>query len=64
MFVVANIAANVRSGPSTNNEAIGQVPRGKAVHIYGKQGEWYKVRCDDPKIEGWIHESLLSDKKP
>ena len=41
--VNVNTAVNLRKGPSTDTEALGQVPVGTVVTDCVKEGEWYQV---------------------
>ena len=55
-------AANVRSGPSTNNLIILTLKQGDKVHLINQLGKWCKVKLGKKKENvGWIHSSLLSN---
>ncbi|MBQ3305423.1 MAG: SH3 domain-containing protein, partial [Clostridia bacterium] len=41
--VNVNTAVNLRKGPSTDTEALGQVPVGTVVTDCVKEGKWYQV---------------------
>lgn len=71
-------SANLRDGPSTNNEIIDRFERGKEVYVQTTQGNWLQIKYleqnrdreliqDETDLEsvyksGWLHESLLSDQ--
>ncbi len=45
--VVNNDKLNVRSGPSTSDDVIGQLEDGDSVDITGKDGDWYRIEYDE-----------------
>jgi len=71
-------SANLRDGPSTDNEILDQFERGKEVYVQTTQGNWLRVKYleqnsdrelikNEDDLEsvyksGWLHESLLSDQ--
>ena len=38
---------NARSGPSTSNSSLGELPNGTPVNIVGQQGRWLQIEVDD-----------------
>lgn len=59
---VAKITASnviVRSGPSTSNDRIVMVSKGRVAELLAKQDDWYKVKFSGGTI-GWIRGDLLS----
>ncbi|WP_010293517.1 SH3 domain-containing protein [Clostridium senegalense] len=58
-IVTADIGANIRSGPGTNYSILTAVPRGTILWRmnYGPTNGWYKVRTDNGRYVGWIHQS-------
>ncbi len=52
-LVVDASLLNVRSGPGTSYEVIGQIPRGTVVVAAGASGAWAKVILPDGKA-GWV----------
>ena len=53
--------ANVRSGPSTQYEVIGQLTQGEEVSVLERDGSWLLVRLEGDGFEGWISASLLAE---
>lgn len=51
---------NIRSGPSSNYEVIGQASRSDMVTVWDKRNEWLKI---EPLsyIVFWVHASLLTE---
>ncbi|HAT4340898.1 TPA: DUF3289 family protein [Clostridium perfringens] len=47
---------NVRKGPGTNYESIGQLHQGDKVSIVAKNGEWYKISSP---IAGYVHKDFI-----
>lgn len=57
---------NVRKGPGTNYDPIGQLHQGGKVSVVAKNGDWYKIKIgsdygyvnkDFIKIVGWLEEN-------
>ena len=59
MVIVAKQAANVRSGPSENLDAVAQLPRGATVDAQSRSGEWFKVAAEGIDGTGWVHQDVL-----
>jgi uncharacterized protein YraI len=58
----ATAATSVRSGPGSNYQALGTIPRDKEVEIIGtsEDGEWLEVYFLPPsKLTGWVSSALL-----
>ncbi|WP_460298854.1 SH3 domain-containing protein, partial [Clostridium perfringens] len=51
---------NVRKGPGTNYDSIGQLHQGDKVSIVAKNGEWYKISSP---IAGYVHEDFIKVKE-
>ena len=51
---------NVRKGPGTNYESIGQLHQGDKVSIVAKSGEWYKISSP---IAGYVHKDFIKIKE-
>lgn len=51
---------NVRKGPGTNYDSIGQLHQGDKVSIVAKNGTWYKISSP---IAGYVHEDFIKDKR-
>ncbi|MDZ4972762.1 SH3 domain-containing protein [Clostridium perfringens] len=47
---------NVRKGPGTNYDSIGQLNQGDNVSIVAKNGEWYKISSP---IAGYVHSDFI-----
>ena len=69
--------ANVHMGPTTVNEVIVLAPKGTALPVLGRRGEWVHVgispalrktgmvmRWYKNEDNGWIHDSLLEIVQP
>lgn len=50
---------NIRSKADINSDIITKLHKGNAVDVYGKAGDWYKIRTPDNRI-GWVFKDLLS----
>ena len=48
---------NVRKGPGTNYDSIGQLHQGDKVSIVAKNGEWYKTSSP---IAGYVHSDFIN----
>jgi uncharacterized protein YraI len=58
----ANATISVRSGPSSNYQALGTLPKDKEVEIIGQSedGEWLEVYFLPPsRLTGWVAASLI-----
>lgn len=44
---VADTRVNVRSGPSTDHERLGQLAKGEKVAVFGEASGWYELRYSD-----------------
>ncbi len=61
LYVVTTEVANVRSGPSTKSQIIGQVKMNDLVEVLSQSGDyWYKIKYNTS--EAYIHTSLLKEK--
>jgi uncharacterized protein YgiM (DUF1202 family) len=62
-IVVAEMGANVRSGPGTNHSVVTVVSRGLRVSILDNETEqhWCKIQFiqNDQTVEGWISKRLI-----
>ncbi|GMR06137.1 MAG: hypothetical protein BMS9Abin25_0720 [Gammaproteobacteria bacterium] len=59
-------AANLRTGPSTQNKVLGVIPKGSIVKIIAEQGNWYMLETDTQGAAGggWVYSSLISLNNP
>ncbi|MFH5972276.1 SH3 domain-containing protein, partial [Clostridium perfringens] len=48
---------NVRKGPGTDYDSIGQLHQGDKVSIVAKNGEWYKISSP---IAGYVHSDFIN----
>ena len=48
---------NVRSGPGTDYEVIGQVHQNTKITIIDELGDWYKVKASN--VEGWVTKEFV-----
>jgi len=55
--------ANLREGPGKKYLVITPIVKGARLIVLGKQGQWYLVNLRSASINGWIHESVVSDKE-
>ena len=55
-------AVNIRSGPSTKSKVIWQVFEGFPLQVKKREGKWANI-VDFEGDEGWIYETLLTEKK-
>lgn len=51
---------NVRKGPGTNYDSIGQLHQGNKVSIVAKNREWYKISSP---IAGYVHKDFIKIKE-
>jgi cell wall-associated NlpC family hydrolase len=58
---VARPTVNLRSGPGTDTEAIGEASLGTRIIIIGKNADWYKVALEDGSI-GWMSARLVDTR--
>lgn len=58
--VIGDEESNLRAGPGTNYDTVGQVARGTELEIVAKNaaGDWYQVCCVDGQ-QGWIVARLV-----
>lgn len=49
---------NVRSGPGTDFERVGQVNSGESYQIIEEQNDWVKIQLDN--LEGWITKEFIT----
>lgn len=55
-----NVASlNVRHTPSISGELIMALPRGTALKVLDRQGEWLLIDIN-PTLEGWVAEQLTT----
>lgn len=53
---------NIRSGPSTKNKVVWEVFESFPLEVIKREGKWANV-VDFEGDEGWIYETLISNKK-
>ncbi len=56
---VVKDGVNLRSGPSTQNDVLYQLPAGYPLKVLSKKGKWLKV-SDFENDKGWVFSSLVS----
>ncbi|MEG6523255.1 N-acetylmuramoyl-L-alanine amidase [Desulfotomaculum sp. 1211_IL3151] len=56
--VVNGDSLNVRNGPSTTNNVVGNVKKGEKLTILEQKGDWYKVQGTN--ITGWVASWLVT----
>lgn len=55
-------ALNVRAGPNSQSQPVGALPRGTAVELSGREGNWVQVTAGD--VTGWAFVKYLSQTPP
>jgi len=60
MFVNSD-ALNVRSGPSTNYDVVGQLIKSTRVQILDSSGQWWKIKSG--KLEGYVNSAYLANEE-
>jgi len=59
---VARPEVNLRAGPGTDYDELGELVLSTQVIITGQQGDWYKVLLDNGKT-GWVAERLIDTRE-
>lgn len=57
-------AVALRNGPGKGFKILDRYDVGREVDVFGKEGEWARIRDRLTQREGWIFSSLLSEKQP
>jgi uncharacterized protein YraI len=60
-MLVNSDALNVRGGPSTDHNVVGQLGKNTRVQVLDSSGQWWKVRSGN--IEGYVNSSFLIEEK-
>jgi uncharacterized protein YgiM (DUF1202 family) len=55
--------ASLHEGPGTQYYVITPIVKGARLIMMAKQGEWYQVNLRSASINGWIHESVVSEEE-
>jgi len=58
---VKNKVLNLRSGPATKYEKVGQLTKGQRLTVYKRQGDWLRVQCSSGQF-GWVADWLVKEK--
>ncbi|MGP4070400.1 N-acetylmuramoyl-L-alanine amidase [Halobacillus sp. B29] len=58
--IVTTDTLNVRKGPGTSYDVVGQFTTGEAVDVHKEEGSWRLVSSGS--VEGYVHEAYLTDK--
>ena len=58
--IVTADSLNVRKGPGTSYDVVGQFTTGEAVDVHKEEGSWRLVSSGS--VEGYVHEAYLTDK--
>ena len=65
IWYVAGSSVNVRSGPSTDDNVVGNLTRGEATLVVWREGdEWARIRIEGDGIEGYVAMRFLSPNVP
>lgn len=57
---VVKDGVNLRSGPTTKNEVLFELPAGYPLKVLARQGDWLKV-SDFEEDKGWVYNQLVSE---
>lgn len=58
-------SANVRKAPSRNSSVTGRVEQGEALLVlWTEDNGWARIRVEGDGVDGFVHESLLTDTDP
>ena len=62
-LAIANVKTyvNIRSGPSTEYEAIGKLYKGCVANVLGYEGDWVKIIRGDYLLIGWDAEEKIEE---
>ena len=63
-WYVTGSTVNLRSGPGTSNQVVGQLSFGREAEVLGDQNGWYQIRTADGAASGWIHGKFLDERLP
>lgn len=55
-------ALNIRAEPNSQSQPVGALPRGTAVDVSGREGNWAKVVAGD--VSGWAFIKYISQTAP
>ena len=61
-FKVVAQKLNLRSGPGTQNPAIGQLEQDSWLKIIGRHGDWYRIALPNQK-QAYVHQKLVAPVK-
>ena len=56
-MLVGSDALNVRGGPSTNHDVVGQLSKNTRVQVLDSSGQWFRIRSGN--IEGYVNSTYL-----
>lgn len=57
-YISSNASAHMRSGPGTQNESLGKLPRHTVITVLSEENGWYKVSYNGK--EGYISKELVT----
>lgn len=64
MYVVDGVVVNVRAGPGTDNDVVGQLGAGEAVELLDDRvGEFGRVRTVGGDLQGWVSTQYLTPER-
>lgn len=61
-FKVMAQKLNLRSGPGTENPAIGQLEQDNWLKVIGRHGDWFRIALPNQK-QGYVHQKLVAPVK-
>ncbi|WP_136439463.1 SH3 domain-containing protein [Pacificoceanicola onchidii] len=59
----SDMSLNVRSGPSTSNRIVTEIPSGQTVTVVGSSGKWSNI-ITKGGTRGWVYSPLLTSNRP
>lgn len=64
MYVADGVVVNVRAGPGTDNDIVGQLGAGEAVELLDDRvGEFGRIRTVGGDLEGWVSTQYLTPER-
>lgn len=63
-WYVSGSRVNLRAGPGTGNDVVGQVVLGDAAHVLDERDGWYRIESVNGTGSGWIFGKFLNEQQP
>ena len=64
LWYVSGSAVNLRAGPSTANEVVGQAMVGQPAEVLAEVDGWYHIKLSDSGQDAYIYGRFLSEDRP